>query len=73
MVSVGAAVRQVKPAWSHRAALSAEQFPHGWTVFRASPSFVGHRRVIYYDTRDSLVTPTDGMSVMAYAELGIKM
>ncbi len=29
----------------------------------------GHRVTFHYDTRDSLVTPTDGMQVTAYAEL----
>ena len=45
-----------------------EQFP---TVdgIQGESIIVGHRASFYYDTRDSLVTPTDGMSVMAYAEL----
>lgn len=30
---------------------------------------VGHRASFHYDTRNNLVTPTDGMAVMAYAEL----
>ncbi len=30
---------------------------------------VGHRVTFHYDTRDNLVTPTDGMQVTAYAEL----
>lgn len=30
---------------------------------------VGHRASFYYDTRNNLVTPTDGMAVTAYAEL----
>ncbi len=30
---------------------------------------VGHRATFYYDTRNNLVTPTDGMAVTAYAEV----
>lgn len=32
-------------------------------------TILGHRVTFHYDTRDSLVTPTDGMQVTAYAEL----
>ena len=30
---------------------------------------LGHRATFYYDTRNSLVSPTDGMAVTAYAEI----
>jgi len=30
---------------------------------------LGHRATFYYDTRNSLVSPTDGMAVIAYAEV----
>jgi len=30
---------------------------------------VGHRATFYYDTRNNLFSPTDGMAVTAYAEL----
>lgn len=30
---------------------------------------LGHRATFYYDTRNNLVTPTDGMAVTAYAEM----
>lgn len=30
---------------------------------------LGERITFYYDTRNNLVTPTDGMSIMAYAEI----
>jgi outer membrane protein assembly factor BamA len=30
---------------------------------------IGHRASFYYDTRNSLVTPTEGMAVTAYAEI----
>ena len=32
-------------------------------------TIVGHRASFYYDTRNNLVTPTDGMAITAYAEL----
>jgi len=32
-------------------------------------SILGHRLTFHYDTRDSLVSPTDGTQVTAYAEL----
>jgi outer membrane translocation and assembly module TamA len=32
-------------------------------------TIVGHRASFHYDTRNNLVTPTDGMAVNAYAEL----
>lgn len=32
-------------------------------------AILGHRFTFYYDTRDNLVTPTDGMQATAYAEL----
>ncbi|HSN04897.1 MAG TPA: BamA/TamA family outer membrane protein [Nitrospira sp.] len=33
-------------------------------------TIIGHRASFHYDTRNNLVTPTDGMAVTAYAELG---
>jgi outer membrane protein assembly factor BamA len=30
---------------------------------------IGHRATFYYDTRNNLISPTDGMAVTAYAEL----
>lgn len=32
-------------------------------------TILGHRASFFYDTRDSLVAPTDGMQITAYAEL----
>ncbi|HSA62733.1 MAG TPA: BamA/TamA family outer membrane protein [Nitrospiraceae bacterium] len=32
-------------------------------------TILGERITFYYDTRNNLVTPTDGMSIMAYAEI----
>lgn len=36
---------------------------------RGESIIVGHRATFYYDTRNNLVTPTDGMAITAYAEL----
>jgi len=30
---------------------------------------LGHRATFYYDTRNNLISPTDGMAVIAYAEV----
>jgi len=46
---------------------TAEQFPTVDGVQGAS--ILGHRLTFHYDTRDSLVSPTDGTQVTAYAEL----
>ena len=68
-ISVGQRVRQVQ---LQRGAtdfpFSVEQFP---TVdgIQGESIIVGHRATFYYDTRDSLVSPTDGVAVTAYAEL----
>ena len=68
-VSIGQRVRQVQlQRGATELPFSVEQFP---TVdgIQGESIIVGHRASFYYDTRDSLVTPTDGMSVMSYAEL----
>jgi outer membrane protein assembly factor BamA len=68
-ISVGQRVRQVQ---LQRGAIdlpfSVEQFP---TVdgIQGESIIVGHRASFYYDTRDSLVSPTDGVAITAYAEL----
>jgi outer membrane protein assembly factor BamA len=45
-----------------------EVFP-GVPGVQGESIIVGHRATFYYDTRNSLVTPTEGMAVTAYAEL----
>lgn len=68
-ISVGQRVRQVQlQRGATDLPFSVEQFP---TVdgIQGESIIVGHRASFFYDTRDSLITPTDGMSVMAYAEL----
>ena len=68
-ISVGQRVRQVQiQRGATDLPFSAEEFP---TVdgMQGETIIVGHRASFYYDTRDSLVTPTDGVAVTAYAEL----
>jgi outer membrane protein assembly factor BamA len=52
----------------------ATELPFSGTVFPEAPgvggaTILGQRISFHYDTRNSLVTPTDGMAVTAYAEL----
>jgi outer membrane protein assembly factor BamA len=53
----------------------ATDLPFTGSVFPTVPgvqghtTIVGHRASFHYDTRNHLVTPTDGMAVNAYAEL----
>ncbi len=47
---------------------TGEQFPAIDGV-QGETLILGHRATFYYDTRNSLVSPTDGMAVTAYAEL----
>ena len=68
-ISVGQRVRQVQlQRGATDLPFSVEQFP---TVdgIQGESIIVGHRATFYYDTRDSLVSPTDGVAVTAYAEL----
>ena len=46
---------------------AGQQFPTVDGIGGAA--IVGHRVTFHYDTRNNLVTPTDGMQVTAYAEL----
>lgn len=48
---------------------SVEQFPTAPGIDGAR--ILGQRVVFLYDTRDHLITPTDGMQVTAYAELNV--
>ncbi|HQY56588.1 MAG: BamA/TamA family outer membrane protein [Nitrospira sp.] len=68
-ISVGQRVRQVRlQRGGTDLPFSVEQFP-AVDGIQGESIIVGHRASFHYDTRDSLVTPTDGLSVMAYAEL----
>ncbi|GMV50515.1 hypothetical protein FBQ96_12935 [Nitrospirales bacterium NOB] len=68
-ISVGQRVRQVRlQRGATDLPFSVDQFPtvegiHGESII------IGHRASFYYDTRDSLITPTDGVAITAYAEL----
>jgi len=68
-ISVGQRFRQV------RLERGATDLPFTKEVFPDVPGvqgeavIFGHRATFYYDTRNSLVTPTEGMAVTAYAEI----
>ena len=68
-IAVGQRVRDV------RLQQGATDLPFTGDVFPTVPgvqgqtTIVGHRASFHYDTRNNLVTPTDGMAVNAYAEL----
>lgn len=47
---------------------TVERFP-GVDGVQGESIILGHRVSFYYDTRNNLVTPTDGMAITAYAEL----
>jgi outer membrane protein assembly factor BamA len=47
---------------------TVERFP-GVDGVLGESIILGHRATFYYDTRNNLITPTDGMAVIAYAEL----
>jgi outer membrane protein assembly factor BamA len=47
---------------------TVEQFPSVEGV-QGESLIVGHRATFYYDTRNNLISPTDGMAITAYAEL----
>jgi outer membrane protein assembly factor BamA len=47
---------------------TGEQFPAIDGV-QGETLILGHRATFYYDTRNNLISPTDGMAVTAYAEL----
>lgn len=53
---------------------AATMFPFSRDVFPEAPgmdgaTILGQRITFHYDTRNNLVTPTDGMAITAYAEL----
>lgn len=68
-ISVGQRVRQVQlERGATDLPFTVAQFPNVPGV-RGESIIVGHRATFYYDTRNSLITPTEGMAVTAYAEL----
>jgi outer membrane protein assembly factor BamA len=68
-VSVGQRVRQVRlERGATGLPFTGEVFPNVVGV-QGETIIIGHRASFYYDTRNSLVTPTEGVAVTAYAEL----
>ncbi len=67
-ISVGQRIRQVSlQRGATDLPFTGEQFPTIDGVQGVS-LILGHRATFYYDTRNNLVSPTDGMAVTAYAE-----
>ncbi len=68
-ISVGQRVRQVSLQ------RGATDLPFTGDVYptvdgvQGESIIIGHRASFFYDTRNNLITPTDGMAVSAYAEL----
>ncbi len=68
-IAVGQRVRQVRlERGATDLPFSVEQFPNVDGI-RGESIIIGHRATFLYDTRDNLVTPTDGVAVTAYAEI----
>jgi hypothetical protein len=68
-IAIGERYREVRvqPGGATKLPYSLTTFPD--VVGMNGASILGHRATFYYDTRDNLVTPTDGTQVTAYAEL----
>jgi len=68
-IAVGQRVRQVSLQ------RGATDLPFTGDVYPTVPGvpgetiIIGHRATFYYDTRNNLISPTDGMAVTAYAEV----
>jgi outer membrane protein assembly factor BamA len=68
-ISVGQRFRQVSlQRGATDLPFTGEQFPSVDGV-QGETLIFGHRATFHYDTRNSLVSPTDGMAVTAYAEV----
>jgi outer membrane protein assembly factor BamA len=68
-ISVGQRFRQVSlQRGATDLPFTGNQFPAVAGV-QGETLILGHRATFYYDTRNSLVSPTDGMAVTAYAEV----
>ena len=68
-ISVGQRIRQVSlQRGGTDLSYTGEQFPAVDGVQGVS-LILGHRATFYYDTRNNLVSPTDGMALTAYAEV----
>ena len=68
-IAVGQRFRQVSlQGGATDLPFTGEQFPSVSGV-QGETLILGHRATFYYDTRNNLVSPTDGMAVTAYAEV----
>jgi outer membrane protein assembly factor BamA len=68
-IAVGQRFRQVSlQRGGTNLPFTGDQFPSVDGV-QGETLILGHRATFYYDTRNSLVSPTDGMAVTAYAEV----
>ncbi|HSF68478.1 MAG TPA: BamA/TamA family outer membrane protein [Nitrospiraceae bacterium] len=68
-IAVGQRLRQVNlQRGATDLPFTGDQFPTVDGV-QGETIILGHRATFYYDTRNNLITPTDGMAVTAYAEL----
>ena len=68
-IAVGQRFRQVSlQGGATDLPFTGEQFPSVAGV-QGETLILGHRATFYYDTRNNLVSPTDGMAVTAYAEV----
>ena len=68
-IAVGQRVRQVSlQKGATDLPFTGDRFPTVVGV-QGETIIVGHRATFYYDTRNNLISPTDGMAVTEYAEL----
>ena len=68
-ISIGQRFRQVSLATGATVLpFTGDEFPTVDGV-QGTTMIFGNRATFYYDTRNNLISPTDGMAVMAYAEL----
>jgi outer membrane protein assembly factor BamA len=68
-ISVGQRFRQVSlQKGATDLPFTGDQFPAVDGV-QGETLILGHRATFYYDTRNNLISPTDGMAVTAYAEV----
>jgi outer membrane protein assembly factor BamA len=68
-IAVGQRVRQVSlQRGATDLPFTVERFP-GVDGVQGESIIVGHRATFYYDTRNNLFSPTDGMAITAYGEV----
>ena len=67
-IAVGQRFRDVRLQRGATLPFTGDRFPTVDGV-QGESLILGHRATFYYDTRNNLISPTDGMAVTAYAEL----